>query len=207
MHINIKNLMPLLLAMTSVACVNKQQLAMPDGSNRVAINKEHPLQAEAVVKVIDNDAASVEKNAVITAEVPQKPRVTLKKSWKADAGLSLQENIKKWAIDSGWDAPEWLSKKEFYVSRTTFIEGEFPYILQQISEQSDLNICVTNNPRSIRITDLNVSCKFVPHARKEKGEFNMIDTPPLLILEKTLSNWSPSEITIPVQFNKTSSGQ
>lgn len=79
--------------------------------------------------------------------------------WKVDANKSLRENITAWAVSSGWSAPEWLASEEYKAAKTTYIEGEFPDVLKQVSDSSGLNICVTRNPKNIKITDHNISCK------------------------------------------------
>ncbi len=82
-----------------------------------------------------------------------------KAAWKVDSAKTLRENITNWALASGWSAPEWLASEDFNATRTTFLEGEFPDVLKQVSDKSGLNICVTRNPKGIRITDHNTSCK------------------------------------------------
>jgi hypothetical protein len=79
--------------------------------------------------------------------------------WKVDSTKTLRENITAWSLSADWGIPEWLATQDFNVTRTTYLTGGFPDVLKQISDTSGLNICITKNPKTIRITDHNVSCK------------------------------------------------
>ncbi|MCX8519176.1 MAG: TcpQ domain-containing protein [Methylophilaceae bacterium] len=81
------------------------------------------------------------------------------KTWRLDEKRTLRENIQDWATTAGWkDTLEWKAT-EYSVGTTTFLDGKFPDILKQISDSADLNVCVTNAPRRIRITNQGIDCK------------------------------------------------
>ncbi len=144
------------LALTS--CADANRLIVPNGVSRVAINQVEvkklvPVKVTAETDV--SEALTVPKKSGSTSIEGR----TVKIEWKVDANMALRDNITAWALSSGWVAPEWLVTDDYRTPKTTYIEGEFPEVLKQISDNSGLNICVTRNPKNIKITNHNIPCK------------------------------------------------
>lgn len=143
-----------MMIMSSAACASKPQLTVPDGSVRIAINKTQPKPKPETLPV---STQNIEENTI-----PKRNPVegkTIKIEWKVDSTLTLQQNINAWAKSSGWVEPVWLATEEYRQQETTYIEGEFPWVLKQVAENSGLNICVTLKPQGIKITNHNIPCK------------------------------------------------
>jgi len=154
MKFYVKNLIlviSMLNALAITGCENGKRLIVPDGMSRVAINQNEVIRRDSN---LSENSISQKKDGITSVEGK-----TLKIEWKVDANLTLRDNINAWAKSSGWDEAEWLATDEFKAAKTTYIEGEFPEMLKQISDSTGLNICVTRRPKNIKITNHNISCK------------------------------------------------
>ena len=126
---------------------------------------EDSLSASATSRLFELmiDLRGTSKGAVLPIEKP-KPTKTIVldndiKTWRLDEKHTLRENIQDWSTTAGWkDTLEWKAS-EYSVGVTTFLDGKFPEILKQIADSADINICVTNTPRHIRVTNHGVECK------------------------------------------------
>jgi|GEM_PF-4994904 len=130
------------------------QTAIEDNLSASATNRLFDLMVSLNYASSDENTNVSKTNKTVLVVDPPK-----KTEWEVSSNKSLRENITSWSTSSGWTAPEWLASTEYKVAKTTFIEGEFPDVLKQIADTSGLNICVTRNPKNIRVTDHNVSCK------------------------------------------------
>jgi hypothetical protein len=125
----------------------------------------------------------------------QTPINTESDSFKLDSTKSLKENLNTWSKANGWGDVEFMAE-DFRVKKTTFIDGHWPDVLQQIVHKTKLNICVTKKPRNIRVTDSRSCQSDLPATSANESvdsSFVVIDKEPLVFeklnpLEKTIAS-------------------
>lgn len=87
------------------------------------------------------------------------PDLVRKETWALNKDITLRDNIDAWAKIAGWNPSTWEASNYFQVTVNSILEGNFPDILRQIADSTNLNICVYLRDRKIKVTDTNISCR------------------------------------------------